>query len=58
MFEAMSTSLVVFAASAVLIHATYQKEWWMLLALVAAGDRLTARAAAAKTEAPAAGSAT
>jgi len=58
MFEAMSTSLVVFAASAVLIHATYQKEWWMLLALVAAGDRLTARAAAAKAEAPAVGRAT
>lgn len=54
MFEAMSTSIVVFTASAVLIHATYQKEWWLLLALIAAGDRITARAAAADAEAQAA----
>lgn len=43
MYEAMSTSVVVFAASAVLIHAMYQKEWWLLLALIAAGDWLTAQ---------------
>ena len=40
LYEAMSVSIVVFAFSAVLVHATYQKEWWFLLALVAAGSWL------------------
>jgi uncharacterized membrane protein YhhN len=44
----LGVSVIVFAASAVLIHAAYQKEWWLLLALVAAGDWLTSREAAAR----------
>jgi len=46
-YESMSVSVVVFATSAVLIHAAYQKEWWLLLALVAAGDWLTSHPAPA-----------
>ncbi len=38
LFEALSISALVFAFSAVLIHAQYQKEWWLLLALIAAAD--------------------
>ncbi len=47
-YESLGVSVIVFAASAVLIHAAYQKEWWLLLALVAAGDWLTSREAAAR----------
>lgn len=46
-YESMGVSVIVLVFSAVLIHATYQKEWWFLLALVAAGDWIAARQARA-----------
>jgi O-Antigen ligase len=36
LYEALGVSLIVFAASAVLLHAQYQKEWWLLVGLIAA----------------------
>ncbi len=36
MYEAMAISVIVFAFCAFLIHAQYQKEWWLLLALISA----------------------
>lgn len=43
MHEVLSVSLAVFAFSAVLVHAQYQKEWWLLLALIAAGGGIARR---------------
>lgn len=51
-YESMSVSIVVLVFSAVLIHATYQKEWWFLLALVAAGDWIAGRRSGAPGAGP------
>lgn len=50
LYEALGTSLLVFALSAVLIHAQYQKEWWLLVALIAAASWIAHRTAS--THAP------
>jgi O-antigen ligase len=36
LYEALGASLLVFAFSALFVHAQYQKEWWLLLAVITA----------------------
>ncbi|NOT01378.1 MAG: hypothetical protein HOP29_12200 [Phycisphaerales bacterium] len=46
LYEGMAASVVIFAVSAGLVHAQYQKEWWLLLALISSGWWITRRQAA------------
>jgi O-antigen ligase len=41
LWECVGIGLIVFAASAAFVHAQYRKEWWLLVALIAAGRGLT-----------------
>ena len=41
LYEAMGASLLVFAFSAFFVHAQYQKEWWLLLAVITAACSMT-----------------
>lgn len=40
LWECIGVALLVFAISALFVHAQYRKEWWLLAALVAAGRTL------------------
>ncbi len=52
LYEAIGTSLLVFAFSAIFVHAQYQKEWWLLLAVITAARALAStQAAPSKPEA-------
>lgn len=50
--EALGTSLWVFAFSALFVHAQYQKEWWLLLAVITAARAIAAQVHPVRSSVP------